>query len=784
MSGACTGNRYLKKERRGPLLVKTRIDLKSDKKLSFSERDALLTELTPLVRQQPNRTRFFGLMRPGVWYYYTYRDKKTKYADFVKRKWAEPPAFYSPELAARTAKNLENLVRQRGYFDATCTSSAYVHNARKRAKGDSLLRYAQVTYTVNLQGSYTIDSVLYTSRDSTAAAILQFTRSGSRLKPGYPLDGRNFDAEKLRITNEMKNRGYAYFTPVFVEFTGDSSNHKTQVTVEVLPPGTDTAKHKIYTIGNVTVLMGLAPDLAALKSDTTIGGVYFASAWPKFDVHARHLFRAIAIRPGWPYRQTDFDKTTRTLNELGVFRFVNVRFVQSPANPTHLDVEISLAPNSRFSYSMTLEANSSNSSSALAGRLFGVAGSIDLQNRNLFSGAEKLRTNISYNVEFDITRRRFIFSQQFKVQNELILPRFFDYMHLWRILNRIRLGDNRNLVSDAFYSDLRSNAKSRFSLNYSYLELFDFYLYNLVNASMGTDLRRNRHQFSFDYVGIDVLRPRTYSRFDSIFGQNKFLTNSFGDQLFTGFLLRSVNYSFSRPVNRFGEVLTFRSGFEVSGFEQYIANALWSIPAQKELWQINGLDFSKFIRIDIDGIYSRAFNSSGTTGAIRIGTGLARPYGDTKATPYVKQFFVGGPSSIRAWRIRELGPGGHHTTDSIRPFYQSGDFRFEFNAELRFPIIWFLKGAVFLDGGNIWSLDRNDDRVNSQLRWDSYKNIALGTGLGLRLDLSYFVLRLDWGLKLRRPRRNEGDNSYWVPGLIKKMQLRDWATNLAVGYPF
>lgn len=766
------------------MLVKTKIELKSDKKLSFADKDALLTELTPLIRQQPNRTRFFGLIRPGVWYYYTYRDKKTKYAEVVKRKWAEPPQFYNKDLAVRTAKNLENTVRQRGYFNARCTWDTKISKAHKRASGDSVLQHAQVTYTVHLGRPYTIDSVRFASRDSAALAILDFTRGDSRLHTGDMLDGRNFDAEKLRITNEMKNRGYAYFTPTFVEFTGDSSAYRTKVKVEVLPPGADTSRHRVYTIGNVTVLMGLAPDLTALKSDTTIGGIYFASAYPTFDVQARHLFRVIAIRPGWPYRQIDFDKTARALSELGVFRFVNVRPIQNPVNPNHLDVEISLAPNNRFSYSMTLEANSSNSSSALAGRLFGVAGSVNLQNRNLFSGAENLQTNLSYNVEFDITRRRFIFSQQFKIQNELIFPRFFDYMHLWRGLNRVRIG-NKNIISDAFYRDLRNSARSRVSLNYSYLELFDFYLYNLVNASMGTDLRRsNRHQFAFDYVGIDVLRPRTYSRFDSIFGQNKFLKNSFGDQLFTGFLLRSVNYSFSRPVNRFGEILTFRSGFEVSGFEEYMANALWGIPFKKEAWRIDGLDFSKFIRVDIDGIYSRVFNKGGTAGAIRIGTGIAVPYGDTKATPYVKQFFVGGPSSIRAWRIRELGPGGYRATDSIRPFYQAGDFRFEFNGELRFPIIWFLKGAVFLDGGNIWSLDPNDNRVYSQLRWDSYKNIAIGTGIGFRLDLSYFVLRLDWGLKLRRPYKNEGDRSYWVPGLVSKMQWRDWATNLAVGYPF
>jgi len=784
---ACNANRQVSQETQKQLLVKNKIEFKAPKKLKFSERDGLVTELNPLMRQKPNRTRLFKLMRPGVWYYYHYKNRNSKYARWVMKEFAEPPAFYNEDLTQRTARNFENQVRQRGYLNAKCTWQPKFFAANRRAKRDSLINRASVTYLIDLGTLYTIDTVIFASRDSAAMIVMDFTSDDSRIKAGDGLDGRLFESEKLRLTNEMKNRGYAYFAPNFVEFTGDSTKNKTKVRVEILPPGNDTARHKTYTIGTITVLSELAPSLEALKSDTIIGGVYFASSEPEFEVRARHLFKAIAIRPGWPYRQVDFDKTARNLNEMGVFSFVNIRPLQDPLHPDKLNVEISLAPNKRFSYLMDFDVNSSNSSSALAGRLFGLAGSVSLQNRNLFGGAEHLQSNVQYNIEFDITQRSFIFSQQFKFQNELIFPRFFDYLHIWRGLNRTRIG-KKDIISDAFYNDLRANGKARISANYNYLELFNFYLYNLVNVSIGTDLRRNnRHQFAFDYMGIDLLRPRTYSRFDTIFGQNKFLTNSFGNQLFTGFLLRSVNYSFSRPVNRFGETLTLRSNIELSGLEEYLVNQLWSVPFKKEVWAIDGAEFSKFVRLDLDGIYSRVFNEKGTLGAIRVGAGVALPYGNTKATPYVKQFFVGGPSSLRAWRIRELGPGGYRIApeaDTIRPFYQSGDFRFEFNGELRFPLFWWVKGAVFIDGGNIWSLDPNDDRKDSQLRLSSLRNLAIGTGVGIRADFSYFVLRLDWGLKLRRPYRNEGDQSYWVPNLITNMQPRDWAINLAVGYPF
>ena len=189
-------------------------------------------------------------------------------------------------------------------------------------------------------------------------------------------------------------------------------------------------------------------------------------------------------------------------------------------------------------------------------------------------------------------------------------------------------------------------------------------------------------------------------------------------------------------------------------------------------------------------MYTRNFSKE-VIGAVRIGAGVGVPFGDSRAVPYVKQFFVGGPSSIRAWRIREIGPGGYLEIDpdtgkpvNTQPYYQAGDFRFEFNGELRFPIFSYFKGAVFLDGGNIWTLRNDPGRPGSQLRWNSYKNIAIGTGFGIRGDFSYFVIRLDFGLPLRRPYLDPVSNAYWVPNLFSKMQFSDFNPNLAVAYPF
>jgi outer membrane protein assembly factor BamA len=762
---ACNVTKHLDSAKGERLLVKNSLELKSDKRLSFSERAPLLYELDGLYKLRPNQ-RAFGLFRTRLWFHYKYRDRKSKFARWANKRIAEPPTIYDLALTERTALNFQNQMRQRGYFDAQCRFETDTLGAHK----------VKTKYTLTLGKPYVIDSVRFVSRDSLVQDVLDLTAGETFLKPGNLVDGLVFDTEKLRVTSALKNRGYAFFTPNFVEFNGDTAAHRTNVTVEVLPPG-DTVMHKTYTIGDIAVFSSLLPDVSSIRQDTTINDIYFASADPKFYVKPERLYRAIALQPSWPYRQIDFDKTNRNLNALGVFRFVTVRPFQDSVQSDKINVAISFRPNKRLALGGDVDLNSSSSPS-LARNLLGVSGSLSFRNRNVFRGAEHLQSNVQYNIEFGVGSQRLIFSQEFKFQNELSFPRFFDYLGFWRVLHAARAGQKR-LVSNKLYERMRADAQARVTLNYNYLNVTDFFAYNLFNAAFGYDLRSDpEHQYSVDHIGIDVLRligPLQVS--------NEFLARSFSNQLFTGFLLRSFNYNFSSKANRFGERWGFRFSSDVSGLEELALNRLWSLPFGKQSWTIGGLDFAQYARFDLDGTYTREFRK-GLVGAIRVGAGVIVPYGDTKDAPYVKQFFVGGPTSLRAWRIRELGPGSFYDPTAVQPFYQAGDFRFELNGELRFPLIWWLKGAVFLDGGNIWTLRNDARRQGSQLRWHSYKNIAIGTGLGLRGDFDYFVLRLDFGLPLRLPYLPEGASSQWVPGLFSKMQLRDFNPNLAVGYPF
>ncbi|MEQ1744138.1 MAG: BamA/TamA family outer membrane protein [Saprospiraceae bacterium] len=794
---ACNITKYVDKSQGPPLLRKNNLALKSENKLPLTVRAPLMYELSALYRQKPNELSLLALRTPArLWFYYKYENKDSKFANWIKKKVAEAPVLYDEAQTVRTNNNIQNYMRQRGYFKATSTYSVefydkhfyYGDDLYFDPRRDTLRAHsnAAVTYTLNLGPLFQIDTVGFVSRDSQALHVLQETAGASFLKTGGALDGKSFEAEKGRITAAMKNRGFAYFVPQFIEFTGDSTGSKTNVTVEVLPQD-DSTLHKTYTIGRVSVFSDFVPDLNSIRQDTVIDDIYFATSSLHFDVKPIRLRKAIAIQPGGLYRQADLDETARNLNALGVFRFVTIRPLQDSLQPEKINITVSFSLNKRFAIGYGLEMNSStNSGSDLSGRLLGASANLSAVNRNLLSGAEVIRTDLAYSLEFDLAaqRDRLIFSQQFKIQNELTFPRYFDYLGLWHRLNRL------GLLKNSLYDRLKNDGQVRIGLNYNYLDLRGFYVYNLLNASFGYTVRSNEeHQYAFDNIGIDVLRPSLQPGFDSIFGKNEFLRLSFGNQLFTGFIMRSFTYTYASRSNAFGERWFFRLNADVSGLEELVLNKLWSIPFGKQNWTISDLEFSKYARLDVTGNYTRDFTKD-LTAVVRMGAGIATAYGDTKGVPFVKQFFVGGPSSVRAWRIREIGPGGYYELDEscncarvgVQPFFQAADFRLEFNAELRFPLFWWVKGAVFVDGGNIWTLKPDAQRPNAELRWDSYKNIALGTGFGLRFDFNYFVFRFDWGLKLRRPFRTP-TQGYWV-----NWAEADWSEisnfNIAVGYPF
>lgn len=828
---SCNVTKYLAEEEE--LLVRN--EIKFAEEAVIEEKKELRYELTTLYRQRPNDKWLF-FFRVPAWTYIRLENStpdttsensvERSLRKLFRKRVAEPPAIYNATLAQNTADNMINFLRNRGYFDAKVEyfkDNSFSIDVRDGMYFDpendqELLgvpeKKVSVTYLVEPNERYYIDSVSFFSTDTAVNQILQEISNASFLKKEEPLDGRLYDKEVVRITSYLKNNGYALFTPNYVApLEADTFGHRANVVVEVLPPGKDK-EHKRFTFGDVFVAPNYNPILTDNQlEDSIVKNIRFVrEKGDKFWIKPSALNNTIEITPGEIYSQEKLDLTNRQLTKLGVFRFVNLRQRDNNlALSDSIDFDINLSPRKKFEFGWDVGLNSTERNLANSRlNLFGITGGLSLLNRNLFRGAESLATNGSVGLElnFDpvggVSSLINTFDGRFQI--DLYVPRFVDYLNFYRGMSKLKI------IRPSFVESLENASPTRFSLGYNYLALANFYSYHLLNAGFGFDLQKPKHRYIINNFAVDLLLPTTDSVFNVLLDQNQFLKNSFGTQLFTGFFFRDFNYIFNSKVNRYGESYYFQCRTELSGLEVFGVNKLYNAFAGKDTpFEIfPDVEYAQYAKAEIDFRHYRSFSPQ-TGLAIRLNVGLARPFGFSTDVPYVKQFFVGGPQSIRAWGARGIGPGSYRDENQEQlnrlSYYQTGDFKFEVNAEYRFYLFKFLslkgEGALFVDAGNVWVIKEDPGRPGAQLQWkpkigadgteigDNFFNeFAIGTGFGLRFDFEYFLLRLDLGYPIKNPYLRplgtdpDGSMTYWSFTNINELSGSAINYNLGVNYPF
>lgn len=761
-------------------------------------------ELLISAKQQPNNNFLFI---PREWFYLTsiQPNDTTGWDRFKRRRLGEPPVIYNDSLTRASVEDMQYLLQYKGYFNA----SVFADDETRGQK-------VSVTYYATPGAQFLIDSVTFSSEDPRIDSLLQDARENTLLKRGRGLDLSLYAQEKERLTQYLRNNGYAFFYPSYLDKlevdTTQRSKHA-NLYIQVLPPPSDSA-HTVYRVGEVNVYPNYDPLDDARLRDTIIGPYRFFFRNQRPLVKPQAIARNIFLQPGETYRQDDYRKTNLQLSALGIYRFVRIRQEVDSLQPGVLNFAIQMTPSYRMEAGVDFDINYNNrSGSAGTGNLIGFSLSPTFRNRNLFRGAELLVTNLSAGVEVNpnVNDSRFWNTVDLRAQAELLLPRFRDYAGLYRFLHRLPLGRDRHLLNEGFYTALRENTATRISLSYEYLDIIDWYRYNLFNARYGYDFQKSKStRYLINHLGIDYLQPRTDSLFESVLANNPFLARSFGQQVFVSLLFREIDYVRTGRVNRRGESIYLNGRFEVAGAEIYALNGIYNAFARENtVFRLDDTtSFSQYALLETDFRYYRQFTPRRGI-AMRFNFGLARPYGNTADVPYVKQFYVGGPSSIRAWAPRGLGPGGYQDTlltgdpeNNLR-LYQTGSLKLEYNIEYRFDLFWRVKGAFFLDAGNVWTIERDPDRCGSQFLFSRqtyecggqpfthmpfYRQIAVGGGFGMRVDLTYFIFRLDLGVKLRNnfpQNRREGpirESDYWND--FSGFGIRDIAFNIGLGYPF
>lgn len=754
----------------------------------IKNKSALEYELTTLYKQIPNQDFFWASRR---YFYYSQfdtlgRNKIGKsWKKFEGRRLAEAPVFFEEDKAKKTAETMKYFLQNKGYFYAD-TDYFFEHN-KKRQKTD-------VTYVVSPGGRYTIDTIAFLSQDKKVEKILNEIADESFLKKGKPVDVNLYNQEVARITKHLRNSGYAYFQPQFISgLEGlDSSNLKVDLELQVYPPK-NKDEHQVYRVGDITLFPRYGQEFNVNQEpDTTIAGVHFVTNGYPFRVKPKTLLNSISLKKGALYKREDENNTNIQLSSLGVFNFVTIRAEEDSLQTGVLNFKILLTQNKKWEFGADFDINQAERQGEVVNRnLIGVSVRPSLRSRNLFRGAELLVSSIDFGIELAPFQDTVLNTLDFKIQGDLYLPRFTDYFGFWKGLSKL------GVVKKGYYDALLGRANSKFSMSYNYYTLLDYYSYNLVNFSYGYEVQTSqKSRFFVNNLGVDFLLPDPKPRFDTILMQNPFLENSFSRQLLTGFLLRDFTYVYSPPLNRVGGTWYFEGTAEMSGLEIFALNKLVNgISGSSSVWKLWDVDFSQYFRIDLDlRRYWQWRNNQTLVG--RVSGGLIVPFGNSQEAPYVKQFFVGGPQSVRGWYARGIGPGSHFdltTTDLNQRnlYYQTGDIKLEWNVEYRFhmfrPLNLFdFNGAFFLDGGNIWTIEEDPDGENKregtkfQIQ-NTFKQMAVSVGTGFRMDFTYFIFRVDFGKLIRRNYPDPVTGSYWV----EDWRLwKDVAWHLGLGYPF
>ncbi len=727
----------------------------------------LETELSATVRPEPN-TSILGL-RPKLAIYnafYTEKEKGLKH--WIMTKLGEPPVLISQVDTGSVSQVMSNRLHNRGYFNNTVGSTTEVDTTKKKAT---------ITWTARVGEPYRLRNIKYTLSDSLQVhEAIQQTREASLLKSGEPYDLSVMTDERLRIDTELKNKGYYYFSPDLLIFSADTTVGDRQV--DVLMRIKNIAPSQAlqpYALDDIFIFANYSlGDSLAVRDTIDFQGYHYIPN--EEHMKARHLLDGVFLEQDSLYTRENHLLTIKRLSGLAAYKFVNIDYEPDTTNSDKLDAFIFLTP--ALKKSLRAEAQMVTKSNNFAGPGLKVS----FQNRNTFRGSEVLSVDFTGSFESQVGGRGTgeapegveapaksgIPSYELGVQTTLAIPRIVSPFNL------------RNLRTEYV-------PQTRIGLGFNFLSRADFYQLNSYNATYGYTWRP-KETLTFDATPINLQYVRladTTEIFGALLARNPYLRSSFENQFIVGGIYQMTytnQMDKDRTSNIFDRITLDMSGNVVSGFQSLLGKPKPTAEEPRVLYKDR---FAQYVLVDND---FRHYLNLGTESQLvwRLATGVGYSYGNSRTMPYVKQFSIGGPNSVRAFRARSVGPGTYNIPDTLAFSYfdQVGDIRLETNLEYRFPIAGFFKGAVFADAGNIWNLRETDKDGAKFEAKDFLSELAVGTGVGLRIDVEFFVIRLDLGIPVRVPFLPKGER--FVLDEFDGSFSGDYGMvlNIAIGYPF
>ena len=704
--------------------------LLTDVKIETDNKNVNTSQMEQYINQKAN-TKWFSLFAVPLGTYNLSGRDSTKWINRILKRFGEEPVLFDTLKAEMSRKNLGTVMQNMGYLHAD-VSLKTIANDKK----------IKVIYTLHTGKPYFIGNIEYDIYDKNIAQILDMKNENNRgLKKGMIFSINNLENERKRITNILSDSGYYKFNKDYIIYEADST--RTNDSIDV----------------NLKLMKFRANSKSPEKDHNRyyINKVNFTSAdGDKIKLRRSVLSDNLAIKEGAPFCEHDLQTTYNNFARLQAVKYTNIRFEELP-DTSLLNCNIQLSTNKPNTISFQPEGTNT------AGDL-GAAASLTYENRNLFHGSEMLSIQLraAFEAITGLEGYQAEDYEEYNIEGRLMFPRFI-----------------APFLSENFRRN--SNAHSELTVSYNLQNRPEFHRRVFTAAwKYLWNAPKQNSTYRFDLIDLNyVYMPWISEKFkedylDDDSNRNAILRYNYEDlfimKMGFGMTYNNGVHAIKANIETSGNILSLLSG--VSKFDK-------NSQGQYTLFNIA---FAQYVKADFD--YTRLFTFDWRNSlALHFGFGIAYPYGNSKILPFEKRYFSGGANSVRGWNVRELGPGKFKGTDGRIDFInQTGDMKLDFNLEYRTALFWKFNGAFFIDAGNIWTLRSYADQPGGQFKFDEfYKQIAVSYGLGIRLNLDYFILRLDMGVKAINPAYTTTEEHYPI---ISPNFKRDFSLHFAVGLPF
>ena len=704
----------------------SKVEIESD------DKELKVQQFEPYIRQRAN-SKWFSLFKVPVATYSLSGRDSTKWINKVLRNIGEAPVVFDSAKAEATCGDFSLAMQGMGYMHAKASYATTVKKANRVA----------VKYVLHPGEPYYIGDVNIDIDDATVRRMMDDGELGTCLvKPGEQFSLNLLNAERKRITSILNNKGFYKFNKEFITFEADSFDVGANrvallMRVHKYRPNnnSDEMPHKRYYINDVTYQNGDGGNIplrGSVLADNT------------------------AIQRGGAYSASDLQRTYNNFARLSAVRYTNIRFTELP-DTALLDCNIQVSMNKPNSISFKPEGTNT------AGDL-GAAGTLTYENRNIFHGSEvfSLQARAAFEAITGLEGYQNQDYEEYGLESKILFPRFL-----------------APFLSRSFRRN--SSAKSELAVSYNLQNRPEFHR-RVFTSTWRYHWAEPQHHTSYrvDLVDLNyVYMPWVSAKFkedylDDVSNRNAILRYNYED-LFIMKVGAGLTYNNGVDVLRLN---VETGGNLLSGLSRLIGTHVNNY-GQHTLFNIA---FAQYAKFDFDYTHLVSFDEHNSL-ALHAGLGVAYPYGNSTILPFEKRYFSGGASSVRGWNVRELGPGKFKGTDGRIDFInQTGDMKLDLNMEFRTYLFWKFNGAFFVDAGNIWTLRSYGDQPGGQFKFDEfYKQIAVAYGLGLRLNLDYFVMRFDFGMKAVNPAYTNSTEHFPI---ANPRLGRDFAFHFAVGLPF